>query len=603
MGVATMVRRGRSLAGVVSARTLATALIVVAGLGIAGCGVASEPTAVDAGDALYPGGDRSGDSMTSLPTANAASQPDQLVRDFFAAAVGGGDEAAQRARLFLTAEGLGHWKPESTKLTILRLSSVTRGVQTGGRTPVTVTYQIVGELTNQGSVEVLANSGPHKMTFMVVPREEGSAQLRIEKMTGAIPDGLFISDVALETHYRVQPVYFWDLTGRWLVPDLRYLPLTMQPDVRPNQVVQWLLNGPSQWLKPAVRSLPQGTKANGAPVSRPGGFVVNLSSQAEADGPQGLSHLAAQLRWSLRSSSIPSIDLQIEGQARDLASTDISKVNPAASLPPPQPFAVINGRVVPREPGGASAEPGSLLTSKENQRVVAAAISRDTNRALNVGAFVQRSAGGAETLVTVRRIGTKLESVRVNLPSTMGRPVFVPGTTTLLIASVGRLYVVDPANKTPRVVNGLDGVEAVAVAPDGRRVALVVNGKALVAALWPVAGNNFTLGQLERQLLPREVPRAVAVAWQSEDRVLVAGTSDGNRPAMWEVTADGVIAKDRSSGLRASIPTDVVAYPASPQGFSPGGGAVMVETAAGAGEFAGELVLFPEGQRSPFYAS
>ena len=326
---------------------LATALVLVAGLGIAGCGVASEPAAVDVGDALDPGAARSGDSMTTLPTANAASQPDQLVRDFFAAAVGGGDEAARRARLFLTAEGQGQWQPESAKsLTILRLSSVTRGPQTGDRTPVTVTYQIVGELTNQGSVEVLANSGPRKMIFMVVPREEGPGPLRIEKITGAIPDGLFISDEALDTHYRVQPVYFWDITGRWLVPDLRYLPLTMQPDVRPNQVVQWLLNGPSQWLKPAVRSLPQGTEANGAPVSRPGGFVVNLSSQAEADGPQGLSHLASQLRWSLRSSTIPSVELQIEGQSRDLAPTDISKVNPAASLPLPQPFAVSNGRVV-----------------------------------------------------------------------------------------------------------------------------------------------------------------------------------------------------------------------------------------------------------------
>ena len=117
---------------------------------------------------------------------------------------------------------------------------------------------------------------------------------------------------------------------------------------------------------------------------------------------------------------------------------------------------------------------------------------------------------------------------------------------------------------------------------------------------WPAT--HFAVGQLQRTLLPREVPHAVAVAWQSEDRVLVAGTSDADKPAMWEVTADGVIAKDRSSGLRASIPTDVVAYPASPLGFSSGGGSVMMQTTTGAGMFTSELIL-DEGLRYPFYAS
>jgi len=589
-------RRDRTVGAAAGTKKLATALILVIGLSVAGCGVSSESTAVDVGDAFDPGAAQNGDSVKSPPSANSANLPEELVHDFFEASVGAGEAAALRAKLFLTAEGQGQWQPEpTTSLTILRVASLTTGTPTGGETPVTVRYRIVGVLTEQGYVEDLVNSESRQMRFVVVPPEDSSGQWRIERIDGLLPDGLFISDEALDTYYRVQPVYFWDNTGRWLVPDLRYLPLTKQPEVRPNFVVQWLLNGPSPWLKPAVQALPTGTSANGAPVARPGGYVVNLSSQAEARGPTGLTQLAYQLSWSLRTTSIPTIELQIDSQARNVAApADIMSVNPAASLPPPQPFGVVGGKVVSRQPGGASPAPGSVLTAKDNIRVVSAALSRD----LNIAAFVQSSSSG-QSLVTVRKTGNKPEALRIDLTSPIGRPVFIPGTTHLLVASANRLYLINPANKKPRDItpSGLEGVQAVAVAPDGRRVAIVANGKAWVAALAAGAQNSFTVSSQLRPLLPREVPQAAAVAWQSERRVLIAGSA-GGQPALWEATADGVVGKDKSSGLGGSTPTDVVAYPIDPFSSS---GPVMVNTIQGAGDFSGGLVIV-KGLRSPFYA-
>ena len=69
----------------------------------------------------------------------------------------------------------------------------------------------------------------------------------MDEITGA-PDGLMLSDQALTTYYRIQPIYFWDSTDSALVPDLRYLPLTITSDQRARRVVQYLAAGPSRWL-------------------------------------------------------------------------------------------------------------------------------------------------------------------------------------------------------------------------------------------------------------------------------------------------------------------------------------------------------------------
>ena len=127
------------------------------------------------------------------------------------------------------------------------------------------------------------------MTFWVVADDQGNP--RVDEIVGATP-GLLLSDEALTRYYRIQPIYFWDQGYGTLVPDLRYLPLTIKPDQRASRLVQWLVAGPSSSLAGGVQGLPTGTSPTDNVVTKDDGtLVVKLSAQAGAGG--GRTHCVA----------------------------------------------------------------------------------------------------------------------------------------------------------------------------------------------------------------------------------------------------------------------------------------------------------------------
>jgi hypothetical protein len=498
-------------------------------------------------------------------------------------------------------------------LTVVRLLSVSPGVA-GGTTPVTVTYQPIGILTEQGNISELDDAKPTTMKFDVLRLAENSSQLRIDRISGARPDGLLLSDETLDaTYYRAHPIYFWDSTGRWLVPDVRYLPLTTELEQRRNQVLQWLIDGPADWLRPYVATLPEDTVSLEGVVDREGKLVVNLSAPAGTGGDEAaLRKLVYQLRWSLslRPSAppeFPEIELQIEGQTREVASTSVVEdFDAAAGLGAAQRFAIDDGKVVLRPASSASPAPVPILDVDVNDGVIAAAVSRD----LDLAAFVRPNPSGGMSLYVARRSGASPPQIRLvalRNAEAIGRPIIVPGTGQLLVVTDGRLYVINDKNKpTPITPPDLVGeITAVAIPPDARRIAFVADNKAYVAALDHSDG-AISIGARRRPILANQVPDAVAVAWTSETSVLVAGLN-GTRPSLWKVTADGVAADDRSdafatgsggppAGLR---PIDLVAHPESP--LAPGQGEITVVTNQGAGRLFTTLVGEPR-LSDPFYS-
>jgi Sporulation and spore germination len=565
-------------------RATVVATAVIAGLVLAGCGVSSQAEPVRVGDGLAAG--IGGGSKAPLPLPHLASDPATLVRLFFKASAGGGPEAVSTSGSFLTADAKQSWRPgDARHLTVVRLLSVTPELATGGRTPVTVEYQTVGVLGEQGNIDELSDAPPARMTFDVLRGEQNTSQLQIDHIVGGPGGGLWLSDDALDdTYYQAHPIYFWDTTGQWLVPDVRYLPLTIDPEQRPNLLLQWLVEGPAPWLRSVV-GLPAGSTSKAGVVNREGKFVVNLSAEAEAGGDAALRKLVYQLRWSLpRTSTFPEIELQIEGQTRNVGSTaDVERFDAAAELAvAAHRFAIVGGKVVQRPPSGASPAPIPILDDAQvNRSVVAAAVSRD----LKLAAFVRSEPNGTLSLY-VRRNGEADSTLRVlRNADSMTRPVVVPGTDgRLLIVSDGRLYAIDakgvPKNITPTGVIGQ--VTAVALPPDARRIAFIAGGKAYVAALINDEEGRFSIGGQRRSILANQVPAAIAVAWTSETNLLVAGTNGDNRPSLWQVTADGVAADDVSgpfgNGLR---PVDLVAHPESP--ILAGLGETTVMTNRGAG--------------------
>ncbi len=559
-------------------------LVVLLAVGLAGCGVSASNSPIDEGDAAAGGTTVTDTEIPPLPSPNTAGTADRLVEDFLMAASGGGPAASEQVKPFLTDTAKAAWprgqvNPESPSLTIIRtIHGPTVGAPVNGRTPVTVAYQEVGTLRDQGRIEELADlSTVGTMLFWVVREAPTSTNLRVDEISGE-PPGLFLSDKALMKYYRIQPIYFWDQAYTALVPDVRYVPLTITPDSRATTVVRWLVAGPSSWLGGAPQRLPP--YVTGDPVQSDNGtLVVKLSPQAADPEPDGLRRLMLQLQWSLRTPNNPRppVALSIDGTMHEVATSEQeylqSNLGTAFDQAPQRyDITAADPKVVP-VPEGPTAT--AVLGAPENANVVSAAIGGGGT----VAAFV-RTSGNSRRLQIVREgVGGPLNPPLQS--PLLGRPVFVPGATEVLLIATGgqfgklyRVSTVDAsvADVTPRP---LTGVTAVSVSPDGRRVALIAGGQAYVSSL-SVANGSVAVGSSPRPILANQLT-STALVWTDETWLLVAGTSSG-APAMWRVTADSVVAENVSGSLLGLRVDDLVAYPKGP---GPGSSEVLATTQSG----------------------
>ena len=129
----------------------------------------------------------------------------------------------------------------------------------------------------------------------------------------------------------------------------------------------------------------------------------------------------------------------------------------------------------------------------------------------------------------------------------------------------GRLYSfgVNGAKARPVEWQGEPGaVAAVAVAPDQRRVALVSGGK-LYRAVLGVSGDGVTLSTPE-QLSAPTLSAVTAVAWSSEDWLVVAGVRADGRVSIMDLSIDGALQNDRLPDIGDKPVTYLTAYPANP---------------------------------------
>ena len=545
------------------------ALLIGAALGAAGgCGVSSSGGPVDIGDALSVGGGPGNDTVLHPDRPSVADTPEKLVRLYLWAAAGGDTGASARMREFLNTKALKAWREpppaqsQTLALTVIRIVGtplVTAPER--DRTPVTITYQVVGLLTEQGVVTDLPGdpSETHSMKFWVVaPDRENSLRIDQIEATDA-PPSLMISDDALTALYRPQPIYFWDATNTRLIPDLRYLPLTLGPDQRAQKVVQWLLDGPSQWLADPrfTLRLPSGTSIkDGVTKNKSGTWVINLAAPNGTGGDDTVRRLFFQLQWSLGVNSTPSIDLQIEGQHQHIAAQpdDYLRVNESYNLRQvaQQSYDIVDGKVVAVP---ASVSQPNMLKAKENLNVAYAAV----NRGGDAAALVRTGSDGKRFLQIIRDSGgTNIDTKVPRNANNMGRPVWIPDKNLVLVASGGILWLVQPNGNATDITPALTpGVSFVSLAPDGRRIAWVAAGKAFVAPLM-TDGTSVSIGT-PRSVLASQLTAtatATAMAWTGEAWLYVVGKI-GNAGAMWRTTVDSAVAV--KVDIQGTVPTDMVA--------------------------------------------
>jgi hypothetical protein len=561
-------------------------------VGLAGCGVSRSGSPADEGDAAVVGSVTDAERPLTAPQPDSASSPEGLVRGFFQAAVGGGKAGADQVKAFLNGHALERWQesasPDNPPLTVIRLlHPPTTQAVTGLRTPVTVDYQVLGTLTDQGRVDELLDPNTAQMKFYVV--QDGN-NLRIDEIGNYPQPGLMLSDDALTDYYRIQPIYLWDTSYKSLVPDLRYVPLTYPADVRATRLVRWLSAGASGWL---TGLKPMEGVTGGDVLSDNGTLTVKFAAEGPLDN-DGLRRMLFQLQWTLRppGSGSPNVRLVIDDKPQDVPAGADEYLSANRSwnfrqTSPPR-YDITENKVV-ANPGGG---PLPVLAGVENQNVVAAAIGRGGA----VAAFVRTEGTGRRYLQIVRESGvleTALKGFAIQ------RPVFVPDSNdSVLVISGGRLYAVSGADGTVNdVTRGGGSVTSVSVSSDGRRVAFVANGQAYVASLG-VVNNNISISGFARPVLNGQIV-ARSVTWLSESWLAVSGSAGGGS-ALWKVTADGVVAQSLSDSLKGVVVDDLVAYPAYPAKTN----VDVLVTTTSQGVYSLLNSLAPEaGLHAPFYGS
>lgn len=512
-------------------RAVLTAVLVVVAL--LGTGCASMPTSgpvvkiqhvpastPDAGFAIQPRGPQ--------PGASAA----EIVQGFLDAMQATPIETTT-ARQFLSSGLAESWDPQRQTVTYSGLTPP------HGSDVVSVDLQGANRLDAQGAWQGPAAIADSQLHFAMV-RQKG--QWRI----AAAPNALIVPESWFDDRFVQVSLYFFDPTGRVLVPEPVFVPRGAQ---LATTLVRSLVAGPGDQLSGVARTfLPAGVSTGlSVPVDRHGVATVDLKGDLGQQSEHALRLMGAQLAWTLRQdTSIRAIRLSIGGRPVDQSgrpgSGEVSvdageQYDPAGYATSEHLFGVAGGagveaaldggasgatrvKPLPSGPTRLTALPGALGTAVPPLSAVA--VSLDASQ----GAAV--TAGGGELLTAQLEQGSAA-SVRLR-----GTDLLRPAWDV-----AGRLWDID------RTAQGA----VVHVSSGSRMRRVVVPG---------VTGQN-----VRRFLVSRDGSRLIALVRRSEgDQVVVSRirSSDEGRvlgAAGAQVISDlGAGARIRDIGWHS--PTSVV---------------------------------------------
>ncbi len=552
---------------------LRAGLLAAAGLATsAACGVPSGGPPVVDGDGPKQGAGTTGPNSVDPPGPQGTTDAAELVHHYLESLSGRLDtddarqKATDRAKSFLTPNAQANWSSSAPILVVRLLSPLQAPVAPNGYR-VTTQLQPVGVIDDgSGTVKPTSNVKVIDAAFSVIPNPDpkGTAALLIDQLPAGL--GPVLAESALTTWFTAQLVYFWDLEQRGLVPDLRYVPTSVQDAARATEIVNWLLAGPSAFLQGAVQVTPPGVQLVGpnVTVDPSGHLAVVLTGVAPSTD---LSNLTAQARWSLRPMYKDALNVSVQGRPAkpDGSSSTYLDKNLAVHgrNTEPQPYA-ISGGVVKYLPDPSVVPP--VLDAEQNAGVRLAALSRDVSPM----AALVKDQGGQLWLGQPGRNGAAPSYQRVSqLPPISQRPMWlaVDPPSVLVRGDDGLLYQVGAGAGTPVTqvaVGGVNQIAAFSVAPDQRRIALIADDVVWVAPLTFSQG-AVAVGNLRKIYTSADLPDLRSIAWTRLDRVLVAG---GAGPSvLMEMMIDGTNAQRflNNPALALTNPiTQVVAYPYPP---------------------------------------
>lgn len=534
-------------------RVVAGSLVVA--LLAAACGVPTSTGVRVDGPPEEPGAPGVGGAGALPPGPEDAETPEQLVEFYLRAAAADPENPVEALREFIYPDERDAWQPPED----IYVARITDDPPRTFGDPIQfdLTVQRIGRLSADGTVEPLSYE-PEVISLYVRSgraANQGDVRSAGERYWIVDPreDYILLDDQALDSHFQARPIYFWDQQEEKLVPDLRWLPNSLNRAARSQKVLQWLLEGPASWLESAVREVAD-VALDGNVVPDEGTLEVPLTATS---GEVDRAALLAQLWWSLRPDLVEGgIDVTVVlNDERIPLDGDYGSLN-AIPEEITASFAIVDGTIVPYLP--PDADPPEVLRGREdfNQGVARAALSRDGQLA----AVVRQLADGRYRLDLAGPDGV----VRTKLTAqVMSRPVWLnnPGGVGL-VAADGALhsFTAGAAAVTRMELPNLTDITGVAAAPDGRRLALVAGGELHLA---PMARTGEGSQQILRsRWIPTSASDLAGVAFTRENRLAVMGAG-AEEQELYELTVDGAL-EQWLGGLGSSAVRDVVAFPVHP---------------------------------------
>ncbi|GAB2630399.1 LpqB family beta-propeller domain-containing protein [Streptomyces capparidis] len=482
--------------------------------------------------------------------------PLQVVRGFLEAVTS--DEAGyETARLYLTKERRGRWRPEAG-ITVLAgspaLQPASRRQQDIDDVAQVGLYGQRAALVD-GNHVYQARQGEMHATFALA-KEKG--QWRIDRL----PDGLVLSRADFERMYHSVNMYYFaapTASGERevLVPDPVYL-RQIDPVA---SAVRSLIDGPTRWLSPAVVShFPRGSALAG---DRPlelkeseGRLRIRLDVPRRVNADD-CRRMAVQLLRTVReqtTTKVGSVELALGGRAArscTLTAEELARyeLQGDPSAQPGQYFIDPRGRLVRLDGDEDEAAPVPGPFGEGQVELRHAAVRLDGRGAAGV-----RGDGRALYLADFED-GTEATEVL-----TSGAAGERDGLSAPSWDGLGDLWVADRDPDNPRLlvlrgdltitVNvpdlGRGRIESLRVAADGARIALVVRtGDHTTLQLGRVerGGSEHVPAISVKDLRPvaPQLEDVAAVSWAGQSRLLVVGRESQGVQQMQYVDTDGSV--------------------------------------------------------------
>lgn len=565
---------------------------------VGGCVNMPSGGSVQQGRPVQDGAGQAEDIPQMIPVPPGPGWTDaQIVDGFLAASASFADNHAV-AREYLTPSEARKWRPSWAATVIgsapdVKAENPRPNVLAAGKAAsVYITGQSLATLTGSGQYLPArgtqrnlpgpgAKSSPAHFTLQQV-----AGQWRINQLPSA--RSLILTQAAFQRDYVPRNLYYYGPSGV-LVPDPVFVPQQDTAEGPATGLVNALRQGPAGWLAGpnTTTSFPPGTRVIGVSIAATSA-IVDLGGSAAGASRQVLDKMAAQIVWTLTSSSyspspITSVQLRI-GQ------------KPVTPLLLQRNFS--GSRWLPARPGSrAYYIDGSGSVSVLSDGAQPARLSWPAKAAVTMiavapgdgevaGIVPQPDGCTVDSGLPLR--GTEVVSRRLRGGTCRSLSFDAQGDVWAAVGTHVWFLPEDGGQPLPVIVQGApasDTITALRVAPDGVRVAMIAqsslgSAKVLLGVLTssPVASlgadpeAELSVGQQQYglQAIGTGIADPVSLSWYDADHVLVlSGSRNGQ---LYEVPLNG--------GAVTQIVTPAGAVSVSSAGSETGsGGRVYIGTA------------------------